>query len=414
MYVLTEEGRKYLKNGLPEKNLSELLEKNSLEMSKAKNYVDNFAIALQWCKKKHLVEVKNGVLFLKNKSDFPEQAALGCVETGKEIDEKIADVLLQRRLIETQRETQFKKAEKLVGKEITNITEDLIKTGLWTKVEIKPFNVEAAGKKLYIGKRQPYSKFISDVKRKMVEMGFIEMTGPTIETEFWNFDALYQPQNHPSRSWTQTYSLKYPKRGDLPDKKITENVKAVHENGWKTGSIGWGYKWDPQKAANLMPRAHDTAISPRYMSKGVKIPGKYFSLVRCYRPDIIDRTHGVEFNQMGGFVIDNGLTFKDLLGLLKQFVHDFAGIERVKFMTDYFPFTEPSVQVSGFHPEMGWIELAGAGMFREELTKPLGIDAPVIAWGFGLDRLAMYKLGINDIREMFSQNLDWLRNMVVS
>jgi phenylalanyl-tRNA synthetase alpha chain len=413
MYVLTEEGKKYLKNGLPEKNLAELLEKNPLDMSKAKNYVDNFSIALQWCKKRHIVEVKNGVLFLKGKLNFPEQAALNKVENGEKIDEKMAETLLQRCLIETPRETQFKKAEKLIGKDVTDITEDLIKTGLWTKVNIKPYNVESSGKKIYIGKRQPYSKFISDVKRKLVEMGFIEMTGPTIETEFWNFDALYQPQNHPSRSWAQTYSLKYPKHGDLPDKKIVENVKQAHENGWRTGSTGWGYRWDAQKSSNLMPRAHDTAISPRYLSKGVKIPGKYFSLVRCYRPDIIDRTHGVEFNQMGGFVIGNDLTLKDLLGLLKQFVNDFAGIEKVKFMSDYFPFTEPSVQVSGFHKELGWMELAGAGMFREELTKPLGIDVPVIAWGFGLDRLAMYKLGINDIRDMFSQNLEWLRNKVV-
>ena len=412
-YILKEEGKKYAKFGLPEKNLVRLLEKGSVDISTAKRKIENFDIALQWCKKKNLVEIKNGVLFLIKKDEFPEEKALHDVDKGKNIDDKIASVLLSRKLIEVPRETLSKRAEKLVGKEITNLTEELIKTGLWKDVKLRPNNVEAAGKKVHIGKRQPYNRFLFEVRQKLIEMGFIEMTGPTIETEFWNFDALYQAQNHPSRDWTQTYSLKHPQRGDLPDKKIVENVKAVHENGWKTGSTGWRYIWDPKKAAKLMPRAHDTAISPRYLSRGVEIPGKYFSIVRCYRPDIIDRTHGVEFNQMGGFVIAEDLNFKDLLGLLKDFAIEFTGAKEIKFYADYYPFTEPSVQVSAKHSELGWIELAGAGIFREELTKPLGIDAPVIAWGFGIDRIAMYKLKINDIRSLFSQNLEWLRNQMV-
>jgi phenylalanyl-tRNA synthetase alpha chain len=306
-----------------------------------------------------------------------------------------------------------RRAEKFIGKEIANLSEELIKTGVWKSVKLRPYNVTAAGKNLRIGKRQPYNKFLMDVRRKLVELGFVEMTGPTIETEFWNFDALFQPQNHPSRDWAQTYSLKYPQYGNLPPKDLVDKVKQTHENGWKTGSTGWQCKWDERKAARLTPRAHDTAISPRYLSKGVEIPGKYFSIARCYRPDVIDRTHGVEFNQMGGFVLAEDLTFKDLLGLLKQFAIELGGIKETKFGAGYFPFTEPSCEVYGKHPELGWMELAGAGIFREELTKPLGIEVPVIAWGFGIDRIAMHKLNINDIRFLFSQNLEWLRNAVV-
>jgi phenylalanyl-tRNA synthetase alpha chain len=158
-----------------------------------------------------------------------------------------------------------------------------------------------------------------------------------------------------------------------------------------------------------MPRAHGTACSARQLAKGVEIPGKYFAIVRCFRPDVIDATHAVEFNQVEGIVIDEHLTFKDLLGILKLFAKEFAGADKVKFIPDYYPFTEPSVQLSVKHPEMGWIELAGAGIFREELTKPLGVDAPVIAWGIGIDRLAMFKLGIKDIRYLFTEKLDWLR-----
>lgn len=420
VYILTEEGKKYLQRGLPERNLVELLSKAPAEIKKARMEIENFDIALMWAKKKALVKVEGGVLHLVKKAKFEEERILKAVDDGKlkftPETEKILSVLVQRRLIEEVRETQMRRAEKLVGKEITNLTEELIKTGVWKSVRLKPYNVGAVGKKLYIGKRQPYNSFLFSVRRKLTEMGFVEMEGPTIETEFWNFDALFQPQNHPSRDWTQTYSLKYPQYGDLPSKEIVERVKAAHENGWHTDSTGWRYKWDDRRAARLMPRAHTTALSARYLSQltgKINIPGKYFAIGRCYRPDVIDATHGVEFNQVDGIILDEKLTIKDLLGILKEFAVEFAGAKKVKFLADYYPFTEPSVQMSAQHPELGWVELGGAGIFREELTKPLGVDVPVIAWGIGIDRLAMYKLGIKDIRELFSQNLQWLRNAVV-
>jgi phenylalanyl-tRNA synthetase alpha chain len=413
MYVLTEEGRLYLKHGLPEKNLYELLKKGPLDIKTARQKIQNFDIALMWCKKKELIEIKSGHLHVLKSDDFSEEKALRDVANKKEIGRQIATTLVQRRLIEEPRETMSKRAEKLVGSEVTNLTEDVIKSGVWKEVTIKPYNVAASGKKIFIGKRQPYNRFLSEVRHKLVEMGFIEMTGPTIETEFWNFDALFQPQNHPSRDWTQTYSMKNPRSGSLPEKSLVDRVKQAHENGWKTGSTGWGYKWDPTKAAMLMPRAHGTAQSARTLAGKPKIPGKYFAISRCYRPDVIDVTHGVEFNQTEGIILDESLTFRSLLGVLKEFAVEFAGAEKIEFLPDYYPFTEPSVQLSAYHSKLGWVELGGAGIFREELTKPLGIDVPVIAWGLGIDRLAMFKLGINDIRNLFSQNLEWLRSTVI-
>lgn len=420
-YVLTEEGRKYMKHGLPERRLLKLLEEtHSISMKEATNLLGrDFSIALQWCKKYDSIRTSDGRIILtlldeKIQNEINNQeATLRDLSFGKEADEKILNILLSRKLVEKKGENITQRAEKLAGKEINNLNTELIKTGVWRKVKLKPYNVEAAGKVIHVGKRHPYNKFLIGVRRKLAEMGFEEMKGRTIELEFWNFDALFQPQNHPSRDWTQTYSLKNPKEGSLPDKTIVERVKACHENGWTTGSTGWGYKWDPKKAAKLMPLAHDTANSPRHLSKGVKIPGRYFSLLRCYRPDIIDATHGVEFNQMGGFVIDESLNFRSLLGVLREFAVDFANAEKVKFLPDYYPFTEPSVQMSAKHPELGWVELGGAGIFRDELTMPLGVNVPVIAWGLGIDRLAMFKLGIKDIRDLFTQSLDLLRKQVV-
>lgn len=419
-YVLTEEGKRYLQNGLPESRLLGMLNSGSTTIESATKMLGReFVIALQWAKKYGAIKTSEGKIFLIGLSKEAKAAitaqerALQEINDGADANHEVVQLLLQRKLIAVEREDIVKQAEKMAGKEVTNLTTPLIKTGMWKQVTMKPYNVEFAGKTIHIGKQQPYNRFLAQVRRKLVEMGFKEMTGPTIELEFWNFDALYQPQNHPSRDWTQTYSLKHPKDGTLPDKTLVDRVRAAHESGGRTGSSGWGYKWDPAKAAKLMPRAHCTALSGRTLAQAPIIPGKYFGIARCYRPDIIDATHGVEFNQTDGIVIDESLNFRSLLGVLKEFALEFADAEKVKFLPDYYPFTEPSVQMSAKHPQLGWVELGGAGIFREELTKPLGIDVPVIAWGLGIDRLAMFKLGINDIRNLFSQNLDWLRKTVV-
>jgi len=419
-YRLTEEGEEYLKNGLPEKNLVEILNtypQKSSTIGKVMLKVKNFPIALKWALDKQWV-MKRGseIILLKPPFETEEEVALREISEGKEVEEKVLNVLIGRNLVQKITETYKKTEESLTkaGNVIEELNHDIILTGLWKGRKFKSVDVEVVRKKLdkkiVPGKRQPYNNFLMQVRKKLVQMGFIEMVGPIIEMEFWNFDALFQPQNHPARGWTSTYSLKYPKFGQLPPKKIVSRVKAAHEDGWKTGSMGWGYKWSEKKASQLMPRAHDTAITPRYMVKGLKIPGRYFNMVRCYRPDVIDPTHGVEFIQTGGIVVAKDLNFKHMLGLLKQFAYEIAGIKETKFFCDYYPFTEPSVQISGKHQKLGWIELAGAGIFRPELTEPLGVKEPVLAWGFGIDRLAMNKLNINDIRELFSRNLKWLRS----
>ncbi len=262
--------------------------------------------------------------------------------------------------------------------------------------------------KIFIGKKQPYEQFLEQIREKLVTMGFKEMPAPLVVQEFYNFDVLFQPQNHPARTWTNTYQLKNPKEGLLPGKKKVKAVKEAHEFGGSTESIGWRYKWQESIARRLMPTAHGTAHSARQLVQGIEVPGKYFAIARCYRPDTVDRTHLIEFNQLEGFIVGE-LSFKHLLGMLKQFAEEIAHAKQVKFYPDYYPFTEPSVQLSAKHPKLGWIEFGGAGLFRPEMLEPLGIKCNAIAWGLGIDRLAMFKLGIDDMRELFSQKLDWLR-----
>ena len=273
----------------------------------------------------------------------------------------------------------------------------------------RKYVVDAGVPEIFLGKKQPYVQFLGNIRNKLVGLGFKEMYAPLITQEFYNFDALFQPQGHPARSWSDTYQLKQPKFGKLPDAKIVARVKAAHESGGNTGSRGWQYKWNEEIAKRLMPSAHGTAHSARQLVKGIEIPGKYFAIARCYRPDVVDATHLIEFNQLEGFVVDKSFNFRHLLGMLKQFAIEIAGAEEVKFLPDYYPFTEPSVQLSAKHPELGWIEFAGAGIFRPEMMLPLGIKEPALAWGIGIDRLAMFKLNIRDVRYLFSDDLGWLR-----
>ena len=411
-YRLTEEGERYAKEGMPEARLARLLDK-PLQIKEAEGRMEGFGIALQWAKKRGWVKIEDGMLIRAGQpSKLPEEEALRKLAKGEKVDEKLLDTLLKRKLVEVE-SAAMKAVEGLRGKEVASLSPELIKTGAWRDVRIKPYNVEAMSRVIYPGKRHPYSQFLAQVRRKLVELGFKEMTGPLIETEFWNFDAMYQPQNHPSRDWTQTYSLKHPQEGSLPAKAIVDKVRAAHENGGGTGSSGWGYKWDPKKASRLMPRAHTTACSARRLAAGVEVPGKYFAIGRNFRPDVIDVTHGVEFNHCEGIVVSPDMHFGHLLGLLKMFASEVAGAEEVRFFPDYYPFTEYSVQLSAKHPKMGWIEFAGAGLFRPEFSQSLGVKGPVLAWGIGIDRLAMFKLKIKDIRNLFTRDLQWLREQAV-
>jgi len=411
-YKLTDEGKEYLEMGLPERNLVKLLEsypKKSVSIEEASKKVKNFHIALKWAFEEGWISKKeNQLTLVKIPDKTEEEMALEKINEGKEVKEEILKILISRNLVIKVTET-YKRTEeeiKRYGNIIGELTHDIIITGLWKDRKFKAREVEVVRKKLdrkkiILGKRQPYNHFLLQVRGKLVELGFKEMRGPTIETEFWNFDALFQPQNHPARDWAMTFSLSYPKYGKLPS--VSNKVKESHEKNWK-------YKWDPKIAMQLMPRAHGTALSARTLDSSPEIPGKYFAISRCYRPDIIDVKHMIEFNQVEGIVVGESLTFKNLLGILKMFAIEIAGARKVKFVPDYYPFTEPSAQLSAKHPQLGWIEFGGSGIFREEVTKPLGIDVPVLAWGLGIDRLAMFKLGINDIRNLFSRDLSWLRN----
>ena len=164
-------------------------------------------------------------------------------------------------------------------------------------------------------------------------------------------------------------------------------MARTHENGGDTGSRGWGYKFDHEFTRRQVLRSQGTVLSAHQLTKA-KVPGKYFGIVRCFRYDQVDATHGADFYQTEGIVLGDDVNLRNLLGLLKMFAEEIAGADEVKYVPGYFPFTEPSIEVHIKHPVLGWFELGGAGIFRPEVTKSLGVDCPVLAWGLGIDRMA--------------------------
>ncbi len=305
---------------------------------------------------------------------------------------------------------------KIAPQEITQLTPELIITGKWHTAKLQKYNIEAPVAKTWPGKKQPYLQFLDEVRAKLVQLGFQEMTGTCVETSFFNFDALYVPQDHPARESSDIYYVKDPACGGISKhSEVVEQVKQTHENGWKTGSTGWGYKYSLEAAQRLILRGHGTCLSARTLEAGnFAVPSKHFSIARVYRPEITDKTHLSEFNQVEGIIIDKELNLKDLLGVLGKFAMEIAGADKIRFKPDYFPFTEPSVELSAYKEGCGWIEFGGSGIFRPEVTLPLGVKEPVIAWGLGVDRLFMMRAGIEDIRMIFSQDLGWLRKKQVT
>jgi phenylalanyl-tRNA synthetase alpha chain len=295
------------------------------------------------------------------------------------------------------------------AEEASLLTPEMLKQGTWKNKKFRAYNIALNPPRQSIGRKHPYKEFLDFVKYKFVGMGFEEMRGPLVENEFWDMDALYMPQFHPARNIHDVYFVKEPSACREIEAPFGKNVAAAHKDGGQTGSTGWRYPFDIERAKRLILRSQGTAVSARTLASSPKVPGKYFSIARCFRYDSVDATHAPDFYQVEGIVLGEDINFKALLGLLQLFGQEIARAGEFQFRPAYFPFTEPSVELHVKHPELGWMELGGAGIFRPEVTKPLGVDVPVIAWGLGLDRMAMVALGIKDIRDLFSRDLDFIR-----
>jgi len=435
---LNDEGKNYASNGLPERRVLDTLRKKGGEMSvsmiskRAGLRRDVIPIALGWLRRKKwgsinntkgLVTVSMNERLLGNDERLLKFLLGECQTTLSSLSPELqsaAEVLKKRKLLEIAERTErivqltehgWRRIEEgiEVVQEVTQLTPELIITGDWRKVKLTRFDVTTPGPIVYAARVHPVQQVIQRVKEIFAEMGFTEIRGPIVETAFWNFDALFQPQDHPAREMHDTFYLRYPRAGRLPSRSTVSRVAETHQDGWRTGSRGWQYLWRVDEAKRLILRTHTTATTIRYLAENREPPAKVFSVDRVYRNEKMDYKSLVEFHQIEGIIMDRGVTFRDLIGTLTEF-YSKLGLRKVKFWPSYFPYTEPSAQSTVYIPELKkWFELCGMGVFRPEVTEPLGIEHPVLAWGGGLERLIMVKLGLEDIRFLYRNDLGWIR-----
>ena len=435
---LTEEGTKYAKEGLPERNLLQSLGSGK-PVSELKDPAHK--IGLGWLRKKGWAAIQAGEIkplgfAPKGKDEEILQFLLLTkgLKSSAELDKRGLADLKSRGLVELQKNKEWRYEITEAGKkyvsqemgasavqEMPPLTSDMIKTGQWmekdgvlyldyrgTSYRPRPYDVTLAADRIFPGKKHPYQRLIDFMREIMLEMGFVEIKGQIVQSSFWNFDALFQPQDHPAREMQDTFYLD--SLADIPD---FTRVKEMHECGRGAESTGWGGCWKPEVARQEVLRTHTTGVTIKYLAEHPEPPVKAFGIDRVYRREAIDATHTPEFEQLEGVVMDREVTFSHLLGILKEFYAK-MGFDEVRFRPGYFPYTEPSVEPEVFIDGLGWVELGGAGVFRKEVTAPFGIEHPVLAWGLGVSRVAMLKLGLKDLRLLYQSDIEWLRITPVS
>ncbi|MES1914304.1 MAG: hypothetical protein MHM6MM_006394 [Cercozoa sp. M6MM] len=420
--VLTADGEEALQEGSPEARVVRLLQDEPMKkgdlMKKLPVAKKGFSEAM----KRRWVRVNKETGMLEAAVDSVDDQlhlALRAFAEGtmtKDQEKLVTDK--KRKMSKTKKVLTFavNKGEAFVvqrRKQVANVTSDMFKTGEWRDIDFKPYNFAARGKLALPGALHPLCQVRSEFKRILVSMGFEEMpTNNYVESGFWNFDSLFQPQQHPARDAHDTFFLSTPAVAkDLASDDYVERVCKTHSEGGY-GSIGWRYDWSLEEASKNILRTHTTAVSARMLHKLAQQehfePKRYFSIDRVFRNETVDATHLAEFHQVEGLVADYDLTLGDLIGTVQAFFTA-IGIPDVRFKPAYNPYTEPSMEIFGYSEQLGkYIELGNSGIFRPEMLRPMGLPegVRVIAWGFGLERQTMLKFGIRSIRSLFGHAVD--------
>ncbi|KIW09538.1 phenylalanine-tRNA ligase, alpha subunit [Verruconis gallopava] len=368
--------------------------------------------------------------------------------TGTISDPKLLADFKKKKLVKTQKSFTYiiRKGEKYAREipvEHTDLTSEMLANGSWENANFKPYNFKALGASQDPGALHPLMKVREEFRKIFFNQGFVEMpTGRFVESNFWNFETLFVPQQHPARDSQDTFFIKDPPKADPPredpqaeaameameasSRRLYESaekrekkprnyqqyfsdVEKVHTDG-AFGSVGYRAPFDRDEALGLVLRTHTTAISSWVLHRLSEDPrpARYFSIDRVFRNEAVDNTHLAEFHQVEGVIADYGLT----LGGLMKFMEDFfgkLGISGLKFKPAYNPYTEPSMEIFGFHEGLGkLIEIGNSGMFRPEMLLPMGLPKDLRVYGFGLslERPTMIRYKVSNIRELLGHKVD--------
>lgn len=406
---LGKNGLESFKHGLPERRLIHSLKNGSKKLKELQKDLGSvFGPAMGLAKKNDWIETKDDEVLLKNPPEkIPGETLLNRIGEGS-LKQQDAD---KNELQALSRRPDFISETVIKNKKIS-LSENGKKIQLTPSdsndsvdtLQKTPIDVEAETPQVFPARTHPLKDTIDEIREIFVTLGFTEITGNMSQSSFWNFDALFTPQDHPAREMQDTFFLDgiYAKKIATPDQ--IKKVSDSHKKNWR-------YYWDINEARKMVLRTHTTCLTIKHLAENKPDEAKIFSLGRVFRNEKVSYKHLVEFNQVEGVVVGKDVTLRDLMGIQREF-YKRIGITKIKFWPTFFPYTEPSLQTMVYNDRLGkWVELFGMGIFRPEVTKPLGINKPVLAWGGGIERIAMLKYGLDDVREFYNNDLGWLRSV---
>ena len=395
---LGKNGVDSFEKGLPERRLLNLLTNGPRKLSdlqKELGFV--FGPAMGLSRKNNWIETSSDEIILKTiPSILPGEKTLQQIGSGNLSKDQIDKIDLSELL----KRPDFILENIMTSKKIslTDSAKSMDVSNISGAID-----VEANVPELFVARTHPLKDTIDEIREIFVTLGFSEIFGNMTQSSFWNFDALFTPQDHPARELQDTFFL-----DGVSAKKIgtAEQIRKVSDSHKKN----WRYQWDINEARKMVLRTHTTCVTIKHLAEKKPDEARIFSLGRVFRNEKVSYKHLVEFNQIEGIVVGKDANLRNLMGIQREF-YKRIGITKIKFWPTFFPYTEPSLQTMVYNEKLGkWIELFGMGIFRPEVTKPLGITKPVLAWGGGIERIAMLKYGLTDVREFYNNDLGWLRS----
>ena len=405
-FSLGPNGLDSLKNGLPERKLINMLkdEPKTFEQIRSALSGAGFNVAIANAKKNGWIKIEKGnsdsLVSIKEKPiETPEEKLLSFIGEKTVSQEEITNSLAMKILL-SRPNYIIQTSEKLKNISLADAALSL-DTSISSSGAI---DVEADVSSIFAARTHPLQDTIDEIREIFVNLGFSEIFGSMTQSSFWNFDALFTPQDHPARELQDTFYLEDTELKKPATSSQIKNISLSHRKNWK-------YDWKLSESQKMVLRTHTTCVTIKYLAEQKPENARIFSLGRVFRNEKVSYKHLVEFNQIEGIVIGNNTTLRDLMGIQKEFYKK-LGLTKIKFWPTFFPYTEPSLQTMVYNEKLGkWIELFGMGIFRPEVTKPLGIDKPVLAWGGGIERIAMLKYELDDVREFYNNNISWLRSV---
>ncbi|HZW56070.1 MAG TPA: phenylalanine--tRNA ligase subunit alpha [Nitrososphaerales archaeon] len=462
-YSLGPEGLAALESGLPERKIVNYLEKHggSAEFSSVvKQLGGEFSIALgnakknRWIaveehaesKKTHDIKAKTKRLIVLLPSAREKEheelileklGKLGRVASGNLTKDEIGIISILGKRVKGLIVSEHEKSVEVVlsekgksissslslaqreqrgqkqAQEIDAITSEVLRTRSWKTRNIRPIDVTSPAPPVYAGRKHPMRTFMDEVREAFVSLGFEEILGPIVHSTLWNFDALFIPQRHSAREMQDTFYIGGLRADTSRFAQDAIAIKDAHETGGNTGSRGWQYAWSEEESRRVVLRTHTTAVTISYLARYKPEEARVFTVGKVYRNEKPTYKNNPEFSQIEGVMVGKDLNLRNLIYIITQF-YSKLGFHKIKFWPTFFPYTEPSLQTMVYYePTRKWMELGGMGIFRPEVTLPLGVNYPVLAWGLGMDRLVMMRYGVTDVRELFGANLGWLRQLKI-